>query len=274
MNGGVVNVTGLQNYTGTTTVEAEYVRSNTQQAAADLSAAAIELQLLGTVLQVNKLANGGVASSISNSSSAASNLVLQGGTLRYNGAGDSTDRSFTIGTMGATLDSSGSGAVSFTNTAAPVQDVAEVRTGDLDAFAFNGSRSILYNLNNTADLVVGMPVTDGLPNGPKIPCQQHDHGNPRSELGPNLQRHWRGRPKPWRRHHVRRFCSHAHPGWFQYRQQHSRRAACQFVERHPERYEDGRRQVDSQWRHDLHGSHNDQCRHARSEGGRCHHAGR
>ncbi len=184
MNGGVVNVTGLQNYSGVTTVEAEYVRSNTQQAAADLAAAANEYQLLGTTLQANKLANGGAVSSIGNSSNAASNLVLQGGTLKYTGAGDSTDRSFTIGTMGATLDASGAGAINFTNTAAPVQDVAEARTGDLDAFAFSGSRSILFNLNSTADLVVGMPVTDVGPGGTKIPA----NSTITEILGPNSVR--------------------------------------------------------------------------------------
>lgn len=169
MNGGVVNVTGLQNYSGVTTVEAEYVRSNTQQAIGNLSASASELQLLGTTLQASKLANGGAVSSIGNSSNAASNLVLQGGTLKYTGAGDSTDRSFTIGTMGATLDASGSGAVNFTNTAAPVQDIAEVRSGDIDTNAFTGANGIVFDLPSTADLVVGMPISD--PGAtPKIPA--------------------------------------------------------------------------------------------------------
>ncbi|MGO4842643.1 hypothetical protein AB4144_61275, partial [Rhizobiaceae sp. 2RAB30] len=62
--------------------------------------------------------NGGVASSIGLSSAAASNLVINGGTLRYAGTGGSTDRRFTLGaSAGNTLDASGTGAISFTSTA-------------------------------------------------------------------------------------------------------------------------------------------------------------
>jgi len=75
----------------------------------------------GAVLAVTKLANGGSNSSIGASSSALTNLILPtNSTLRYVGSGDSTDRLFTInGTNdghNATLDASGSGAISFTNT--------------------------------------------------------------------------------------------------------------------------------------------------------------
>lgn len=92
---GTLSLTGsVSDYTGTTTVNAG-------------------------VLEVTKLDNGGSASSIGNSSNAAANLVINGSTVRYTGAGDSTDRSFTIGTGGATLESSGTGAVNFTSTVAP-----------------------------------------------------------------------------------------------------------------------------------------------------------
>jgi len=70
------------------------------------------------VLAVNCLSNGGVASSIGASGAAPANLVING-TLRYVGAGSSTDRQFTMGTSGATLDASGTGIVEFTS-AAPV----------------------------------------------------------------------------------------------------------------------------------------------------------
>lgn len=73
-------------------------------------------------LEVFKLANGGLSSSLGLSSNAASNLVIgtwgYGGILRYSGTGDSTDRLFTIGVGGATLESAGTGAVRFTNTGA------------------------------------------------------------------------------------------------------------------------------------------------------------
>ncbi|MEZ0216611.1 MAG: beta strand repeat-containing protein [Rariglobus sp.] len=75
----------------------------------------------GGVLEVVKLADGGSNSSIGAATNVATNLLIgNAGTLRYVGAGDSTNRLFTVnGTAnlhGATLESSGAGAVSFTNT--------------------------------------------------------------------------------------------------------------------------------------------------------------
>ncbi|MGA2052784.1 MAG: autotransporter-associated beta strand repeat-containing protein, partial [Opitutales bacterium] len=46
----------------------------------------------------------------------AADLVINGGTLQYVGPAASTDRLFTIGPNGATLDGSGSGAIDFSNT--------------------------------------------------------------------------------------------------------------------------------------------------------------
>jgi fibronectin-binding autotransporter adhesin len=58
----------------------------------------------GGVLSVSSLANGGLASNIGKSSSAAANLVLGGGTLQYTGATASSDRSFTLaGTASSTM---------------------------------------------------------------------------------------------------------------------------------------------------------------------------
>ena len=54
-----------------------------------------------TTLSVSNLQNGGINSSIGSSSNAAANLVIQGSTLRYTGAGASTDRLFTIGPVPA-----------------------------------------------------------------------------------------------------------------------------------------------------------------------------
>ncbi|MBI5757591.1 MAG: autotransporter-associated beta strand repeat-containing protein, partial [Planctomycetales bacterium] len=72
----------------------------------------------GTIF-VSQLANGGSSSQIGASSNAATNLVLNGGTLHYQGAAASTDRLFSVGTSGGTLAvSNSSGAVSFTNTGA------------------------------------------------------------------------------------------------------------------------------------------------------------
>ncbi len=54
---------------------------------------------------VNRLENGGVASSIGASSNAASNLVLNGGTLRYVGTGTTNDRNFTLDIQGGGIAS-------------------------------------------------------------------------------------------------------------------------------------------------------------------------
>lgn len=73
------------------------------------------------VLSVSNLALGGANSALGSSSSAATNLLLANSTtLRYTGAGDTTDRLFTVnGTSNghsATLDASGTGAVVFNNS--------------------------------------------------------------------------------------------------------------------------------------------------------------
>jgi autotransporter-associated beta strand protein len=93
--------------------------------------------LNGGVLSVSNLANGGVASNIGRSTNAAANLVFNGGTLQYTGAGVSTDRQFTLGTGGGTIDASGSGALNFTNTAAI-------------AFSGTGPRALTLTGSNTA----------------------------------------------------------------------------------------------------------------------------
>ncbi|WP_436095183.1 autotransporter outer membrane beta-barrel domain-containing protein [Bosea sp. LjRoot237] len=70
----------------------------------------------GGVLSTQLLANGGAASGIGASTSAAANLVLDGGTLQYTGIAASTNRRFTLTTNGGGLDASGSGALNFTDT--------------------------------------------------------------------------------------------------------------------------------------------------------------
>ncbi|MER8644425.1 autotransporter-associated beta strand repeat-containing protein [Mesorhizobium sp. M1252] len=103
----------------------------------------------GGVLGVDKLANGGQASSIGQSSSLASNLVIgTGSTLRYTGAGDTTDRLFTLSTGSSFIESSGTGAVVFSNTAAVTQ------TG-------NGDRTIALGGTNTGLNTMGGAIANG-----------------------------------------------------------------------------------------------------------------
>ena len=81
---GILTLSGLNNsYSGVTTIQ-------------------------GGLVSVSQLANGGSNSGIGSSSSAASNLILNGGGLKYTGAAVATDRMFTLGTgpLAGTLDSS------------------------------------------------------------------------------------------------------------------------------------------------------------------------
>ena len=88
---GTLTLTGSNSYTGVTTIN-------------------------GGALSTNLLANGGSPSGIGMAGNASSNLLIYSGTLQYTGTGASTNHTFQMGTA-ATIDSSGSGPVNFTNTA-------------------------------------------------------------------------------------------------------------------------------------------------------------
>ncbi len=76
-------------------------------------------QILGGTIAASVLFTGGENSSLGAASTDAANLVIDGGTLRFIGTvGTTTDRLFTIGVNGATLDASGSDAVAFANPGA------------------------------------------------------------------------------------------------------------------------------------------------------------
>lgn len=147
-NGGSVELLGDNTYTGSTFI---FRKSGSN----DL-----------TTLVVDDLADGGIASSIGAASSDPSNLLIQSATLKYIGTGDATDRLFTIGTGGATIDSSGTGAVVFSNTGLLGRDDAEDRLGTLDDFTRNPNE--IYEIKDitgtipafTRDIVAGMSVND------------------------------------------------------------------------------------------------------------------
>lgn len=81
------------------------------------------ITITGGTVSINSIANGGAASPLGQSSSAASNLLLGNGTtLTYTGGAASSDRSFTInGTAaahGATINANSTGALNLTSTSA------------------------------------------------------------------------------------------------------------------------------------------------------------
>jgi fibronectin-binding autotransporter adhesin len=105
--------------------------------------------IAGGVLGVDHLTNGGQASSIGASSNAAANLVIgNGATLRYTGAGDTTDRLFTLSAGSSVIESSGTGAIDFSNTGSA-------------AYAGTGNRTLGLGGTNTGDNVMGGTIIDG-----------------------------------------------------------------------------------------------------------------
>jgi autotransporter-associated beta strand protein len=116
-------------------------------------------------LGVASVANGGAASAIGQSSNAADNLVLNGGTLRYTGTGHSTDRLFTLNAGGGTIDASGTGAVDFTN-AGPI---TVANPGSIALPIVNGSLFVPVSFANGAKLSPGMTVSGtGIPGGTTV----------------------------------------------------------------------------------------------------------
>ena len=90
---GTITLTGLNTYTGVTTVN-------------------------GGTLKVTSLGTGSGGSALGNSALAPGNLRLNGPvTLEYAGTGEATARGFTVSGTGLTLSSTGSGAVKFTSAA-------------------------------------------------------------------------------------------------------------------------------------------------------------
>lgn len=117
---------------------------------------------VGGTLAVTSLANGAVASNIGQSSNAAANLVLNRGTLQYTGTGASTDRLFTVGNGGGTIESSGSGALQFDATGAIVStDTVTFAT----TLFFTATPSTTISVgsttseNSTANLAVGQTIS-------------------------------------------------------------------------------------------------------------------
>lgn len=112
------------------------------------------ITIAGGTLIVSSIGNGGANSALGASTAAAGNLKFAGAgaTLKYTGAGNSTDRQFTVSESGATINASGIGALNFTSTA---------------ALTYTGSaaRTLTFDGTNTDPNTLAAAIADG-PGGP------------------------------------------------------------------------------------------------------------
>ena len=104
-------------------------------------------RILGGTLIVSSLADAGAASSIGAAGVAETNLVLSAGaTLRYIGTGHSSDRLFSVGSTGGTIDSSGTGALVFTGA------------GSMGFDGLNVARTLTLRGSNTGDNTISAVI--------------------------------------------------------------------------------------------------------------------
>jgi fibronectin-binding autotransporter adhesin len=172
-NGGEVALNGVNTYNGVTSIQAKYHSTTQNQAIANTVTNVSGLIYEDTTLTVNTLLNGGVNSSIGSSTNVPTNLVIQGSTLKYvgTGANGTTNRLFTVGTGGATLDASGASgsSLNFTNAGSLAMGVAAPQSASIidtgpaqDGMGNSVNTRTRMNIQQTGDLIVGMTVS-GLP---------------------------------------------------------------------------------------------------------------
>jgi fibronectin-binding autotransporter adhesin len=129
---GLLALTGLNTYTGPT-----YIYDGT--------------------IRVASLANGGAASGLGGSSNLASNLILNGAKLLFTGSSQSTDRLFTLGPLGATLENSGVGILTFSNAgpiAVPGTDISRTLT-----LSGSGQSILMPSLSDNANGITNLVKT-------------------------------------------------------------------------------------------------------------------
>lgn len=150
-NGGAVVVAGSQSYSGATTVQGVVMTTSQNGIASGTgSYTAASQYSFPSTLSVASVANAGSASTLGASSNAAANLVLDRAVLRHTGASNSsTDRLFTIGAGGATLESTGAGAVTYGSA------------GGTNAIAGTGARTLTLGGASTAANTISSVLANG-----------------------------------------------------------------------------------------------------------------
>jgi autotransporter-associated beta strand protein len=104
----------------------------------------------GGILNVSTLRDGGLPSSVGASSGSATNLVLDGGALNYNGVTASTDRLITLGAAGGVIDVS---------SAVPSDTLTFASTGAV-AYAGTGARTLVLKGGTTGTSVFNPLIGD------------------------------------------------------------------------------------------------------------------
>ncbi len=116
----------------------------------------------GGTVSIPSIGSAGASSTLGASSSAASNLVFNGGTLQYTGTSGSTDHGFTLNAGGGII-SVGANALTFTGGATGpggLRISASLGTVTLiGAYNYNGPTDIYGTGTNAATLTVGDGVT-------------------------------------------------------------------------------------------------------------------
>jgi autotransporter-associated beta strand protein len=131
-------LTGLNTYSGVTTIS-------------------------GGTLAVTDLDIGGNSSGIGSSSSAASNLIFNGGSLQYTGPGNTTDRLFTVA-ANTTLDASGTGPLFFSG-GSPLTFTANATAPQNYQLTFTGSNTGTNTFSPIIADIDGTNLTSVVKNG-------------------------------------------------------------------------------------------------------------